>query len=65
MKKQEAMWGYIFIAPAVIGLLIFAVWPILQSFFLSLHEWIGFGEKTFIGLDNFKIILQTKRYMIL
>ena len=43
MKKQEAMWGYIFIAPAVIGLLIFAVWPILQSFFLSLHEWIGFG----------------------
>ena len=60
MKKQEAMWGYIFIAPAVIGLLIFAVWPILQSFFLSLHEWIGFGEKTFIGLDNFKIILQNK-----
>ena len=60
MKKQEAMWGYIFISPAVIGLLIFAVWPILQSFFLSLHEWIGFGEKTFIGLDNFKIILQNK-----
>lgn len=60
MKKQEAIWGYIFIAPSVIGLLIFAIWPILQSFFLSLNEWVGFGEKTFVGFDNFKIILQNK-----
>lgn len=60
MKKQEAIWGYLFIAPSVIGLLIFAIWPILQSFFLSLNEWVGFGEKTFVGFDNFKIILQNK-----
>ncbi|WP_300382350.1 sugar ABC transporter permease [Clostridium sp.] len=59
-KKEENVWGYIFMTPVILGLSLFAIWPIFQSFFLSLHEWVGFGEKTFIGLQNFKEIVNNK-----
>lgn len=59
-KREELIWGYIFMAPVIIGLSLFAIWPIFQSFYLSLTEWVGFGEKTFIGLQNFKEIAKDK-----
>lgn len=42
------------ILPAFILYVVFAIYPILQSFYYSLMEWNGFNEMTFIGLDNFK-----------
>jgi len=42
------------ILPAFILYVVFAIYPILQSFYYSVMEWNGFNEMTFIGLDNFK-----------
>jgi raffinose/stachyose/melibiose transport system permease protein len=41
------------ILPALIIYTVFAILPIIQSFFYSLMEWDGFAEMKFIGLDNF------------
>lgn len=59
-NKKEIIWAYIFMAPVILGLSLFAIWPIFQSFLLSLYEWVGFGEKVFIGLQNFKEIFNNK-----
>ena len=59
-NKKEVIWSYIFMAPVIIGLSVFAIWPISQSFLLSLYEWVGFSEKAFIGLQNFKEIFTNK-----
>ena len=42
------------ILPAFIFYVVFAIYPILQSFYYSVMDWNGFNEMTFVGLDNFK-----------
>jgi raffinose/stachyose/melibiose transport system permease protein len=44
--------------PALIIYAVFAIYPILQSFYYSLVEWNGFSDKTFIGLDNYVKLFQ-------
>lgn len=42
------------ILPAFLLYIVFAIYPILQSFYYSFMDWNGFNEMTFVGLDNFK-----------
>ncbi|MBS4206664.1 sugar ABC transporter permease [Bacillus sp. FJAT-50079] len=42
------------ILPAFILYVVFAIYPILQSFYYSVMDWNGFNKMTFVGLDNFK-----------
>ena len=60
--KQEWFWAYVFIAPMVIGTLIFGIVPILYSAGLSLMKWDGLGEKTFNGLTNFVNLLKDEKF---
>ena len=60
--KQEWFWAYVFIAPMVIGTLIFGIVPILYSAGLSLMKWDGLGEKTFNGLTNFVNLMKDEKY---
>ncbi|MFI6297551.1 carbohydrate ABC transporter permease [Nonomuraea sp. NPDC050790] len=53
MKRKEWLWGYALIAPMALGLAVFYVWPIAQTFYLSLTESGVFGGQTWVGLDNF------------
>lgn len=60
--KQEWFWAYVFIAPMVIGTLIFGIVPILYSAGLSLMKWDGLGEKTFNGLTNFVNLMKDEKF---
>lgn len=44
--------------PALVIYAVFAIYPIIQSFYYSLVEWNGFSGKTFIGLDNYVKLFQ-------
>lgn len=44
--------------PALLIYLVFAILPILQSFYYSFMEWDGFSEMRFIGLGNFVALFQ-------
>ncbi|WP_272032006.1 carbohydrate ABC transporter permease [Oceanobacillus kimchii] len=44
--------------PAFLIYTVFAIYPILQSFYYSLMEWDGFTDMTFIGLDNFRNLFE-------
>lgn len=46
-----------FLLPATLLYAVFFVWPALQSLYLSLFEWSGVGEKTYVGLRNFRELL--------
>lgn len=48
--------GWIFILPAVILFLIFALYPAIESFILSFQTFRA-GQYTFVGLDNYKRML--------
>ncbi|WP_019534579.1 carbohydrate ABC transporter permease [Paenibacillus ginsengihumi] len=52
-RLTDSLWGYAFILPQMIGLIVFALIPLVSAFVLSFMKWDGFGAKEFIGLDNF------------
>lgn len=45
--------GYYFILPAVAFFAIFIAYPLVKSFYISLHSWPGFGPEKWVGLGNF------------
>ncbi len=59
IERQEAIVGVLFITPFIILYLIFNFLPILQGFWISLHNWDVIGTNiTFIGLRNYEILFQ-------
>ena len=51
--------GYAFVAPAVLILAGFLLYPIGYSTWLSLHEWDGYTPRwgPFVGLDNYRALV--------
>lgn len=59
---REGMWGWIFVTPALLGLLVFLVIPIFMAFYVSLLDWDGqsnplSGESEFVGFGNYAQLL--------
>ena len=52
-KAKRYMWGYLFIAPALLGTICLYIGPVLQTIYLSFTEAKGFGEPAFAGLKNY------------
>jgi multiple sugar transport system permease protein len=57
MGRKEAIAGYIFLLPWLIGFLWFTLGPVLWSFGLSLTDYSGMKSPSFIGFFNYKQIL--------
>jgi multiple sugar transport system permease protein len=50
---REALSGYLFISPWLLGLTLFAAGPMLFSLFISFFKWDMFKSMTFIGIQNY------------
>jgi multiple sugar transport system permease protein/cellobiose transport system permease protein len=56
-RKYEVFWPVFFLAPFFICFIVLGIYPIFYSFFISLTDWTGIGEKNLIGFGNYiKII---------
>jgi lactose/L-arabinose transport system permease protein len=55
-------WPYLFISPFYILFLIFGVYPVLFSLYLSFTEWKGLGPIKFVGLKNFELLFKDKLF---
>ena len=48
-------WNYLFVAPMVVLLAMFTLWPIVASWAYGFYAWDGFGPlEDFIGLSNYR-----------
>jgi multiple sugar transport system permease protein len=55
--------AYLFLLPSSLILLIFVVYPIAESFWMSLHNWSFFSSvQTFIGLQNYRTMVHDPRF---
>ena len=52
-RTREAIEGYLFVAPAVIGFFLFTLFPMVASLGLSFTEYNLLSSPRWIGLDNF------------
>ncbi|GHU87607.1 sugar ABC transporter permease [Spirochaetia bacterium] len=57
VKSSDELWGYFFIAPQFIGLLLFVVVPVIQSLGISFTSWDLLSKPVFTGIDNYKKVL--------
>lgn len=55
-RRREAISGYLFISPWLIGFIVFFVGPIIASFILSFMRWNIVGAPEWIGLQNYQDI---------
>jgi len=50
-------WAYVLIAPTIIGEGLFALWPLVQSIYLSFTSWGVFGQVEWTGGANYARLL--------
>lgn len=53
-RKKEALAGYLFISPWLIGLLAFIIGPFIASFFLSFYRYDILTPAKWVGIRNFQ-----------
>jgi multiple sugar transport system permease protein len=57
IERSQAKWGYLFIAPCIVGLALFSFGPMIYSLVVSFTEWDMITPARFIGAGNYKEIL--------
>ncbi|WP_051963185.1 carbohydrate ABC transporter permease [Deinococcus misasensis] len=70
LRQQEALLAYLLILPSTLGILVFAVFPILASMGISMTSWGGLTQPTFenfknqfTGLQNYQTALSDDRVL--
>ncbi|MGI9501827.1 MAG: carbohydrate ABC transporter permease, partial [Geminicoccaceae bacterium] len=51
--NQRRLAPWIFLAPGVFMFLIYVIFPIFESLWISFYDWDGIGDATWIGWDNY------------
>lgn len=63
-RRRDGLWALFFIGPQLFGLLAFVMGPLIFALFLSLTSWDGFGERSFVGLENFAKLLDDETFWV-
>lgn len=53
LRGKKKMIPYLFILPWIIGFLVFTLFPLMFSLYMSVFDWNISGTRTFIGLENY------------
>ncbi|MFC8300285.1 carbohydrate ABC transporter permease [Micromonospora orduensis] len=57
LARREARWAYLFLAPWIIGFLIFYAGPMVASLWLSFTEYDVINPPEYTGLDNYRELM--------
>ena len=53
-KSKLGRWSILlWVAPAVLLLVVFVYYPVVENFRLSMYKWSAFSRERFVGLDNY------------
>ncbi|MFB2600077.1 carbohydrate ABC transporter permease [Herbiconiux sp. P17] len=52
-RRGDGLWPWLFVAPLVIGVVVFYLWPIVQTAGFSFTDTGPFGGSTFSGIANY------------
>jgi multiple sugar transport system permease protein len=54
--------GFLFVLPAVLFVIVFFFIPLLMTFWMSLHDWPLFGDRAFIGIENYTDLVDDRQF---
>ena len=58
MEKKYNKYGYFFTSPFFLVFSIFSIYPIIFTAYISLTRYKGYGNKLFIGLENYQTVFK-------
>ncbi len=61
---HEALWGYIFVGPWIIGFLVFTLGPVITSFGLSFADYELLTPPQWVGIKNYTELLTRDRLFL-
>lgn len=62
-EKNTAITAAVFLAPAILLMAVYIIYPIIDTFRISLYEWNGIAaSKTYVGLANWKTLFYDSRF---
>jgi multiple sugar transport system permease protein len=53
-RNDIAVTPWLFLAPGILFFLFYVIFPIFQSFNISLYKWDGLGTAEYVGLQNYR-----------
>jgi len=63
-KLGKDSYGYLFIAPFFIVLVVFNIYPVIYTFYLSFQKWDGLTAIVSVGLNNFRRLITDKVFFL-
>jgi len=52
-RSHDGWWPVLFVLPTMFGVVLFYLWPIVQTGYFSFTEWGAFGGQTWVGAENY------------
>lgn len=56
-NKDDLMTALLFLAPSLVGFIVFMAFPVIGGFVLSFTDWDMLSTPRFTGLDNYKMLI--------
>ncbi len=53
LRQKEIFWGYFFTLPAILGLLLWTIGPMLASLYFSFTDYKVIGDYQWVGFENY------------
>ncbi len=64
LQRRNDILGYAFLAPNLIGFIVFTLIPFVYALYISFFKWDGITDKVFVGLDNYLALLKDSGFRI-
>jgi ABC-type sugar transport system permease subunit len=62
-RNRLSVTGFLFVLPVLLYFAIFAFWPMINAFYLSLFNYDMLTPKEFIGLENYQSLLDSPTFL--
>jgi multiple sugar transport system permease protein len=63
-SRREALTGYLFVAPSVIGFVVFVLGPLIAAAYFSFTSYDVIGDAEWVGLDNYVRLFTDSRLAV-
>jgi len=60
--NQLKLAPWLFLTPGILMFVIYVILPVFQSLDISLYAWDGLGEKEYVGLDNYRELMDDEAF---
>ena len=63
-RNQQRLTPFIFLAPGLLLFIVYVIWPIFNSLYISLLQWDGLSPAIFVGISNYVELLDDEYFYI-